>query len=182
MKKIFNIDTSWTLFLDRDGVINKRIVDDYVKTIDEFVFIDGVLDSLNIFNRMFKRIFIVTNQRGIALGVMSVDDLASVHEYMIKEIIRNGGRIDGIYHCPHDRGDNCNCRKPRPGMLLQAKSDFPGIDFSRSIMVGDSDSDMELGRSRSLNNVFISESLQSNSMADITFPSLIDFAGYLIND
>lgn len=182
MKRIFNIDSSWTLFLDRDGVINKRLADDYVKTVDEFTFLDGVLDSLKIFSRLFKRIIIVTNQRGIALGLMSVNDLSVIHEYMIKEIAGNGGRIDGIYHCPHDRNDNCDCRKPGPGMLVKAQLDFPEIDFRKSIMVGDSDSDMAMGRSRSLSNVFISDSSRSHSMADITFTSLIEFARYLVND
>ncbi len=179
MKNAFNVDNSWTLFLDRDGVINRRILDDYVKTIDEFVFLDGVLESLKIFNGIFGRIIVVTNQRGIALGVMNVDDLLAIHNYMIKEIQNNGGRIDNIYYCPHDRDDNCDCRKPKPGMLIKAQKEFPEINFSRSIMVGDSASDMELGRSRSLLNVFISDSAEADNSFDINFPSLIDFARYL---
>jgi len=182
MTKFFDIDNTWSLFLDRDGVINKRIVDDYVKNIDEFVFLEGVLESLKIFNRLFKRIIVVTNQRGIALGVMNEDDLSVIHEYMITEIESSGGRVDRIYHCPHDKTDNCECRKPKPGMLIKAQNDFPDIDFSRAIMVGDSASDMGLGRSRSLKNVFISETLHADSAADIVFSSLKDFAGYLINE
>jgi histidinol-phosphate phosphatase family protein len=182
MTKIFDIDNTWTLFLDRDGVINKRIVDDYVKKINEFVFLDGVLDSLKIFNGLFKRIIVVTNQRGIALGLMNGDDLSVIHEYMLDTINSNGGRVDRIYHCPHDKTDNCQCRKPKPGMLIQAQNDFPDIDFSRAIMVGDSESDMGLGRSRSLKNVFISETSRADVDADIVFPSLKDFAEYLINE
>jgi len=182
MTKLFNIDNTWTLFLDRDGVINKRIIDDYVKNTSEFVFLDGVLESLKIFKQLFRRIIVVTNQRGIALGLMNVDDLILIHEYMVKEVSNAGGKIDGIYYCPHDRGDNCGCRKPEPGMLINAQNDFPEIEFTKSIMVGDSDSDMAMGRSRSLTNVFISDSNNCAGFSDITFPSLIDFARYLIDE
>jgi histidinol-phosphate phosphatase family protein len=179
MTKFFDIDHTWTLFLDRDGVINRRIVDDYVKKIDDFVFLDGVLDSIKIFSRLFNRIVVVTNQRGIALGVMNADDLSVIHNYMINEIENIGGRVDRIYYCPHDKTDNCSCRKPKPGMLIKAQNDFPDIDFSKSIMVGDSESDMGLGRSRSLKNVFISETSRADVDADIVFPSLKDFEEYL---
>lgn len=182
MKQIFNVDNDWTLFLDRDGVINRRIVDDYVKSIDEFIFLDGVLDSFKIFSRIFRKIIIVTNQRGIALGVMNINDLTLVHDYMINKVNSNGGRIDCIYYCPHDRNDNCGCRKPKPGMLIKAQNDYPDIDFSKSIMVGDSDSDMEMGHSKCLHNVFISASSYTNNIADISFPSLLDFARYLTNE
>jgi len=182
MGKIFTIDNSWTLFLDRDGVINRRIIDDYVKRIDEFIFLEGVLDSIKIFSRLFNRIIVVTNQRGIALGVMNEYDLSVIHKHMINEIESNGGRVDRIYYCPHDKTDNCECRKPKPGMLIKAQSDFPDIDFSKAIIVGDSASDMGLGRSRSLKNVFISESSGADIDADIVFPSLKDFAEYLISE
>lgn len=182
MTKVFDIDNTWTLFLDRDGVINKRIIDDYVKKIDEFVFLDGVLESLKIFKNIFKRIIVVTNQRGIALGLMNEEDLSVIHNHMVNEININGGRVDHIYHCPHDKTDNCVCRKPKPGMLIKAQHDFPDIDFTRAIMVGDSVSDMGLGRSRSLKNVFISEKSHVDADADIVFPSLKDFAEYLINE
>lgn len=182
MIKPDEIDNTWTLFLDRDGVINKRLIDDYVKTVDEFVFIDGVLDSLKLFKNLFGRIIVVTNQRGIALGLMSNDDLSVIHEFMLDRVGRIGGRIDRIYHCPHDKGDNCDCRKPKPGMLMKAYDDFPEIDFKKSIMVGDSDSDMQMGRSRSLINIYISETGERINSADMVFPSLIDFGRYLVDD
>ncbi len=179
MTEKISIDKSWTLFLDRDGVINERLMDDYVKNINEFIFLDGVLESFRIFNELFNRIIIVTNQRGIALNVMNQSDLESIHRFMVEKIRNNGGRVDSIYHCPHDKNDNCNCRKPNNGMLLQAYADFNDIDFSKSIMVGDTEPDMEMGRSKCKLNIFISERMENTPLADMVFPSLSEFARHL---
>jgi len=152
MKKItdikeLNIDKTWSLFLDRDGVINKRLVDDYVKIIEEFEFLPGVPEAIGKFSQIFGRVFIITNQRGIARELMTENDLNMVHEEMLKGITQAGGKIDRIYFCPHDRNQNCGCRKPAPGMAIKAKKDFPEIDFDKSIMVGDTSSDIEFGKS-----------------------------------
>ncbi|HNX58638.1 MAG TPA: HAD family hydrolase [Spirochaetota bacterium] len=152
----YSIDKSWTLFLDRDGVINVRLVDDYVKSPDEFTFTDGTLQALQLLSDLFGRIIIVTNQRGIARGLMTEDDLTSVHAAMTRDISRAGGRIDAIYHCPHDTSAACLCRKPAIGMALRAKEDFPEIDFSRSIMAGDSRSDMAFGENAGMKCVYVS--------------------------
>jgi len=133
------------LFLDRDGVINRHRPDDYVKTWGEFEFLPGVLESLALFNKQFKHIFVVTNQRGVGKGVMSEETLLEIHRNMMAEIEKHGGRVDKIYYCIDINNDSPN-RKPNIGMALQAKADFPDIDFSRSVMVGDSESDMEFGR------------------------------------
>lgn len=152
----YSIDKGWTLFLDRDGVINVRLVDDYVKSPDEFSFTDGTLRALSLLSDLFGRIIIVTNQRGIARGLMTEDDLASVHSSMMREISAAGGRIDAIYHCPHDTSAACLCRKPAIGMALRAKESFPEIDFSKSIMVGDSRSDMSFGENAGMKCVYVS--------------------------
>ncbi|MFA5541921.1 MAG: HAD-IIIA family hydrolase, partial [Bacteroidales bacterium] len=102
-----------TLFLDRDGVINTRLVDDYVKTWKEFEFIEGVLEAISIFSKEFDRIFIVTNQQGIGKGIMSEEDLDKIHSRMIEEIEAKGGRIDKIYFCKHLAKENHIDRKPR---------------------------------------------------------------------
>ena len=131
-----------TLFLDRDGVINEKI-DGYVKTYLEFKFIDGVLESLKYLSEYFEKIIIVTNQQGIGKKLMTSDDLDSnYHNYMVNEINISGGRIDKIYHCPCLESENCECRKPNSGMLLEAKNDFPSIKFKNSILLGDSDTDI----------------------------------------
>lgn len=130
-----------TLFLDRDGVINEKI-DGYVKTYSEFKFIDGVLESLKYLSEHFEKIIIVTNQQGIGKKIMTSDDLDRLHNSMVNEINLHGGRIDKIYHCPCLESENCECRKPNTGMLLDAKKDFPSIKFKNSILLGDSDTDI----------------------------------------
>ncbi|MFC1546264.1 D-glycero-alpha-D-manno-heptose-1,7-bisphosphate 7-phosphatase [bacterium] len=171
--KSWNIDKSWSLFLDRDGVINKRLIDDYVKTWEEFEFLLGSLKAISILAKIFNRIFIITNQRGIARKLMTENDLAEIHKKMLEIINEHGGRIDSIYYCPHDR-DDCSCRKPDVSMAHDAKKDFPDIQFEKSIIIGDSDADIELGKRLDMKKVFIGESQNLN--ADLTFKSLCDFA------
>ncbi len=133
------------IFIDRDGVVNRRLVGDYVKRWEEFVFLPGIFDVLpEIHARGFLAI-LITNQRGIARGLMTEDDLAAIHSAMQGELMdRSGHQFDAIYYCPHDRDAGCNCRKPQPGMLLNAAADL-SIDLSRSWMIGDSESDVEAG-------------------------------------
>ena len=137
-----NLDT---LFLDRDGVINLKLDGQYVRNIDQFEFILGVKSSISKLSNIFTRILIVTNQQGIAKGMMSDKDLVVLHEYMLLELKKNGGVIDKIYHCPHLSSENCNCRKPNPGMIQQAIIDFPEIKLAQSYLIGDSDTDIIAG-------------------------------------
>lgn len=174
------VDKSWTLFLDRDGVINKRLMDDYVKTWSEFTFEYHVLEAIVKFSAIFGRIFIVTNQQGIAKGLMTEHDLKSVHNQMLMEIERVGGRIDGVYFCPHHAKDACNCRKPKTGMALQAKANFPEIDFTKSIMVGDSPSDIEMGHQLGMKTVFIGEG-NAPPHTDWQFDNLWAFADLMVH-
>ncbi len=150
-----DVNTAWTLFLDRDGVINRRLPGDYVKDLTEFTFLDGVLSALAVFSRLFGRIIVVTNQQGIGKGVMTEAQLTEVHRYMLRAIRDSGGRVDAVYHCPALESDRHPWRKPQPGMARQAQADFPGIDFSRSLMVGDSLSDMEFGAALGMVNVLV---------------------------
>lgn len=175
----YSIDKSWTLFLDRDGVINVRLVNDYVKSPDEFSFTDGTLQALQILSGLFGRIIIVTNQRGIARGLMTENDLTSVHSVMTKDISLAGGRIDAIYHCPHDTSEGCLCRKPAIGMALRAKEDFPEIDFARSIMVGDSRSDMAFGENAGMKCVYISS--DGSSYEGCNHPSVASLLDFTLN-
>lgn len=168
-------DKNWTLFLDRDGVINRRLLDDYVKSWAEFAFLPGVLEAIAVLSEVFGRIVVVTNQQGIAKGLMTEADLQSVHNQMVSEIQKAGGRIDKVYFCPHHRQDNCACRKPRIGMAEQAKADFPEIDWQRSIMVGDTPSDIEFGRNAGMRTVFISITEHPPPHADWHLPSLAAF-------
>ena len=146
----------WTLFLDRDGVINKELRDDYVTRWEEFVFEQGALSALAKLAGIFGRIIIVTNQRGIGIQKMTEEDLKSIHGLMQKEIENAGGRVDAIYYAPAaDRTDIR--RKPNPKMAFEAQQDFPEIDLLKSIIVGNSISDMEFGRNAGMKTVFIDE-------------------------
>jgi len=144
------------LFLDRDGVINKHLPGDYVKNIGQFEFLPGVLEAIVKFNQFFSRIVIVTNQQGIGKGLYTEEDLNMVHTFMLDKVKEAGGRIDAVYFCPSLEKNNDLCRKPNVGMGLQAKSDFPEIDFKQSVMIGDSLSDLQFGRNLGMFTIWIS--------------------------
>jgi len=173
------IEKSWTLFLDRDGVINHEKHLDYIHKWDEFVFYDGVLDAVKKFSFIFSRIIVVTNQKGVGKGMTRLDDLYEIHDNMKKEIESAGGRIDAVYFCP-DLDENSPNRKPNPGMGLQAKNDFPEIDFSKSIMVGNTLSDMSFGRNLGVFNVFLPTTRPevdlNDNRIDFSAQSLLEFA------
>jgi len=141
------------LFIDRDGVINQRINDGYVTSPADFNFLPGVLDALKIFQTKFHRIFIVTNQQGIGKGIMSEKDLEEIHNYMLEEFEEAGVKIDKIYYCTALKEENSPCRKPEIGMALEAKEDFPEIDLSKSVMIGDTTSDMKFGKNAGMKTV-----------------------------
>ena len=149
------IDERWTLFLDRDGVINRRLPGAYVRTIDEFEWLPGAAEAIARLNRLFGLTIVVTNQQGIGKGLMGEADLQRVHEHLLGELAAAGGRIDAIYHCPDLASRTPNCRKPAPAMALQAQRDFPPIDFRRAVMVGDSISDMEFGQQLGMRCVLV---------------------------
>lgn len=176
-----NIDKTWTLFLDRDGVINLHYPNDYVKHWSEFYFLEGALDALNALSLQFKRILIVTNQQGVGKGLMKKSDLEHIHAEMLKEVRKYGGRIHAIYAATDlVADDHKGMRKPGIGMAKQAKKDFPEIDFKKSIIVGDSVSDMLFGRNAGMKTVFIGDEHklkgQETELIDFYCESLGTFA------
>ena len=154
------------IFLDRDGVINKRLEGDYVKTLEEFKILPGVKEAIKKFHDLGYLVIVVTNQQGIGKGLMTEEDLKIIHDFMCNEL----KYIDDIFYCPHLEG-TCNCRKPRPGMLLKAQEKW-NIDFSKSWMIGDSDSDILCGKSVGCKTIKIGE--DKNKLADFCCESLID--------
>ena len=172
------IDKTWTLFLDRDGVINTRLVDDYVKNINEFEFMPGVLDAFRIFAEKFGKIIIVTNQQGVGKGLMTMQDVELVHKFMLKEIENQKGRVDAIYVCPQLKSDPDNFRKPSPKMAYMAQHDFPEIDLEKSIMIGDMNSDLEFGKNCGMYTVFIGNE-PIKIKPDDKYETLLEFAKIL---
>ena len=172
--KDLNIDKKWTLFLDRDGVINTRLVDDYVKHWIEFEFIEGSITAIRDLTKLFGKTVVVTNQQGIGKGIYTREDLELIHKNMLYELAYHGGIVDKVYYSPFLASENHPSRKPGNGMALQAKSDFPQIEFSKSLMVGDSASDIVFGKSLGMVTVFIGE--KNTPQADFCFPSLRLFA------
>ena len=145
-----------TLFLDRDGVINKKLEQRYVTNFDEFVFVKNSDIAIRKLHKIFKRILIVTNQQGIGKGIMTEDDLNLLHLQMQRELSIDFDLIDKIYFCTCLEGDDCNCRKPKTGMLENAKLDFPEIKIEDSFLIGDSDSDIIAGKKFGLTTIKVS--------------------------
>lgn len=170
---------SWCLFLDRDGVINTRIMGGYVRDWAEFVFAPGALEALATLARWAPRVVVVTNQQGIGKALMSEDDLAGIHERMHEEVVAAQGRIDAVEFCPHLADNECDCRKPRPGMATRYLDAHPDIDGSLSMLVGDTPSDVEMGRRLAAVTggcVTVRIDEREDALADVTFASLADFA------
>ncbi len=173
------VDNTWTLFLDRDGVINEEIVGSYITKWDEFVFCDGALQALKALGNIFGRIVIVTNQRGVGRGVMTLETLKDISSRMRDAIITAGGRIDKIYSATAVADTDHN-RKPNTGMAIQAKEDFPEIDFKQSIIVGNSLSDMEFGKRMAMRTVFLTTKHEPfelpHDLIDEQYDSLLTWA------
>ena len=154
-KSIFDLDNSWTIFLDRDGVINERIPGNYVKSPLEFKFLPQVKEAIKKLSEIFNRIIIVTNQQGIGKGIVSKEEVDKVNEEMVSEIAKSGGKITKVYTCSMLKNEQDNCRKPNPHMAIWAKNDFPDIDFQKSIIIGDSISDMEFGKHLGMKTILV---------------------------
>ncbi len=174
-----DVNTGWTLFLDRDGVINYNKDESYIFSSDEFSFIPGVIEAIQKLSVLFGKIVIVTNQRGVGKGLMTEVALCEVHQYMLAEIENGGGRIDAVYYCTQIE-DKHHDRKPNPGMALEAAHMFPDINFSQSIMVGDKLSDMQFGRNIGSFTVLIASyeksTLADHADVDAMFESLSKFS------
>ena len=175
MKKDWNqiVQNDWTLFLDRDGVINRRIIDGYVTTWEEFEFLPGVLEAMKVFAQRFRYIFVITNQQGVGKGLMTMEQVDAIHDLMCAEIEAHDGLIDGILACPQLASDPDNYRKPNPDMAYMACEICPDIDLGKTIMVGDGQTDIEFGHNAGTRTIFIGT---ENPDADDNFPSLFDFS------
>jgi D-glycero-D-manno-heptose 1,7-bisphosphate phosphatase len=133
------------VFLDRDGVLNQKPSrGKYITRMEELALLPGVEDAIAALNRSGRKVVVLTNQRGIALGLYTQAELDRIHAHLQAQLAVRGGHLDAIYVCPHDAGQ-CDCRKPLTGLFEQAFRDFPEATPQRSIMVGDSLRDIEAG-------------------------------------
>ncbi len=148
--------TQRCVFLDRDGVINRKPpAGDYIRNWSEFEFLPGIADWIQLFHALELLVIVVTNQRGVALGLIRGEDLEEIHRNMTRELARAGARLDDIFCCPHEEGA-CDCRKPKPGMVLAAQRKW-NIDLSISLMIGDSVRDAQLAEACGLRFVRVDE-------------------------
>jgi histidinol-phosphate phosphatase family protein len=173
-------DKTWSLFLDRDGVLNHDKVGSYVMNLNEFRLMSGVKTAMKKLSEIFGTIVVCTNQRGIGKGLYTIEEMHRMNNFLLQEIGQSGGRIDKIYYAT-DLNDDAPDRKPNIGMALQAKKDFPSIDFAKSIMVGNNISDMQFARNAGMAKaVFLTTtidiSLVPKALIDAHFDSLKSFA------
>ncbi len=174
---------NYTLFIDRDGVINQPIIDDYAKKPQDLKFIDGAIKAIGILQSLFKQVIMVTNQQGVGKGVMTNQDLEDVHLKLYNQIKTEGlNYFDLALYAPYLKTDNHNWRKPQNGMLLKASNSLKDIDFNKAIMVGDSPGDMALADAVNCIKVRIKNNQFSFNNQHYTFTSLIDFTKYLTKE
>jgi len=175
----WGIDSTWTLFLDRDGVINERIMGGYVTSIKDFYFIEGAVEAISKFTPLFTSIFVITNQQGIAKKIMTESNLFDIHRYMTDELKIKKGIITKCYYASGLKNEVNSSRKPNSSMGLQAKVEFPEIDFNKSIMVGDTDSDIQFGKNLGMKTIRIQTEEPINIEADYTFSSLLELSNFI---
>lgn len=173
------VDKTWTLFLDRDGVINRRIIGGYITKPKYFEFLPFVIEGLKRLSIQFSRIFIVTNQQGVAKGIMSEDELKAVHHYMQTEFENNGIKVDKIYCATNISGAEGDRRKPNPAMALEAQVEFQNIDFKKAIFVGDTNSDIQFGMNLGMKTVWIKSDEKIDLNPDIIVQNLKELADEL---
>lgn len=184
-RRSFSSSALHTVFLDRDGVLNRKLPEgEYVSAWEHFHLLPGAAEAIGKLKVAGLRVLVVSNQRGVALGLYRREDVDRIHAQLQKELAPRGAEIDGFYFCPHDKGA-CNCRKPLPGLFEQARSRFPDIEPETSLMIGDSLSDIEFGRNLGMTTIFIEGDTRAREdrkpgaqraaeLADLRFDTLID--------
>jgi D-glycero-D-manno-heptose 1,7-bisphosphate phosphatase len=171
-----------TVFLDRDGVLNEKMPEGcYVTRWEEFQMLAGVPEAIARLNRAGLLVIVVSNQRGVARGLYTPADVEAIHAVFQHELQSHGAQVDAFYFCPHDKC-SCICRKPLPGMFEQAVAQFPQIEATSSVMIGDSLSDMEFGRRLGMKTIFIEVSPEQQRPGAETARTLADFCCNALSD
>ncbi len=170
------------VFLDRDGVLNKKAPeDDYIRSWDQVELLPDVVSSVARLNAAGFKVFIVTNQRGVARGMVHLPELEEIHRRMRARFAEEGAQISGVYYCPHDYSDQCDCRKPKPGMLLRAAHEN-GFHCGGCWMIGDSDSDIEAGRRAGCRTIRIgsSDAVKQQNTGEFVAPDLPSAVEFIV--
>jgi len=167
-------------FLDRDGVINQKAAEgEYIVRWDDVHFLPGVSHGIKLLNESGFRVIVVTNQRCVARGLITSHELEVLHRQMREYIDREGARIDDILYCPHEIEPPCNCRKPMPGMLLEAARTH-SIEMNKSWMIGDSEVDMRAGKAAGCKTAWVGPRNGSTFGSDVVAESLVDAAEQIL--
>jgi len=179
-----------TVFLDRDGVINRKPPEGkYVRGWSEFEVLPGVEEAIGSFNRAGCNVLVVSNQRGIALGLYTVESVQQLHAKLQTHLNSRDAHVDGFYFCPHDQNE-CSCRKPEVGLFEQARREYPAVAPEASVMIGDSLSDIEAGRRFGCRTIFVKGDAATSkpgtgiaeALADATVRSLAEAVGTVLGD
>jgi D-glycero-D-manno-heptose 1,7-bisphosphate phosphatase len=170
------------VFLDRDGVINRKAVEgDYVTRWQDFHFLPGAVEAISLLAGAGWSVIVITNQRCIAKGLLTIPELETIHRKMLLELAKSGADLEAIYYCPHEKQPRCTCRKPLPGMLLTAAQERQ-IDLASSWMIGDSEKDVEAGRRAGCRTVLITSDPRAESeFADFFEQTLLDASRRVLN-
>ena len=163
-----------TIFLDRDGVINREV--QYLYKIDDFEFIDGIFDACLYFQNLGYQIIIITNQSGISRGYYTENDYKKITQWMLDQFKQKNINILDVFHCPHGPNSTCDCRKPNPGMFIEAKAKH-NTDMTKSWMIGDKEVDVIAANSAGIDNTILVRSGhridKPNSNAKIILDSIL---------
>jgi D-glycero-D-manno-heptose 1,7-bisphosphate phosphatase len=168
------------VFLDRDGTINvKAPAHRYITSPDQLALLPGAAEAIQRLNAAGVWVGVVTNQRGVARGEMTEEDLQAVHLRLAQELAGGGAHLDAVYYCPHEQG-TCSCRKPQPGLLLDAQRDHPGMRFAAAALIGDAPSDVQAGRRLGMTTILLApDGASSDHDADHVAQTLLDAVHWL---
>lgn len=141
------------IFLDRDGVINQERKD-YVKKVEEFSILENVSDAINLIKNHGFLVIIITNQSAVNRKLLTIENLNKIHEKLQMYLKKQNTSFDGVYFCPHMPSENCECRKPKPGLIIHAVNDFK-IDISQSFMIGDCEKDIQTAKNAGCKGILL---------------------------
>lgn len=166
------------VFLDRDGTINEDM--HYSADENKLKIFETAAFAIKLLNNAGFKVIIITNQSGVARGNFSESDAKKLNDVIVKRLKEKGAVVNGVYICPHHPDENCGCRKPKPGMILQAKKDF-NIDIKNSYMVGDMQSDIDLAKNVGIKSVFVLTGAEENvNGANFSAKDILDAANWII--